>query len=376
MLLDCFEGSISAESETSPFPGNNLPALRRWECISLGLFFIASALSAGMDGALCNFPVLFRSLFTLYFRHVMLKSCRIIKRWIFMKDSGVIFLVILFVAALSPGCAREGLNDAVRNGQVALYDGKYEEAVPHLKRVAALAPEEPYAHYNLGMAYLMLGKNSAAAKAFERAAELSAASSNTDALEALGEARRRQKRFSSAKSAYEQAMSRVGRHGRLLAGLAACEMAEGRNEYALSLLQEALRDSPENPAVLFNMALLKKNVSRDLGSAAGYYIKYLLLTSPGEFPEQDAAALRALAEIHEFRDPEVISNVSRYVNASRSASDAGVAAQYAYGAVMADPTDPAALLLFIDKLDAAGRKDYAEQMRSRYRRLFPGALGL
>ncbi|MBR1608354.1 MAG: tetratricopeptide repeat protein, partial [Kiritimatiellae bacterium] len=90
------------------------------------------------------------------------------------------------LAAAAAGCSRVPPAVAVAEGQRALSEGRFEEAIPLLRAAARANKGETDAWYNLGMANLMAGHNRAAENAFSKAAALAASTDSSDALVALG----------------------------------------------------------------------------------------------------------------------------------------------------------------------------------------------
>lgn len=238
------------------------------------------------------------------------------------------------VAGVLAGCSREPLALSVAKGQEALRNGEYEQAAKHLRRAARSNSDSAVLQFNLGMAELEAGHLPKAAAAFSRAAALTA-DGNTDALEALARVRHLQHRWDDANAAYEQAIQKAGRRPRLLAAMAATELANQRGEAAIGLLAEALAQDPEEPAALYNMACVQRDAFSDPAAAVAYFNRFLEVTPASEAPMR-AKATTALDLLGGVR-PATSARAESLIVKSRQATVPAEAAVAAEQAAHEDP---------------------------------------
>lgn len=293
--------------------------------------------------------------------------------------------VALFAALLiaAAGCSRTPPGVSVAEGRIALTEGRYEDAIPHLRAAARAFRDSPAAWYNLGMANLMAGHNRAAEKALRRAVDLSEGTDDTDALSALGEARRRRHHSDLAAAAYRVALEKAFRKPRILAGLAACELDQGNVGAAERLLAEALQSGAKDPVVLFNSGVLHArpdSISSDPSSqtkAANCFVGFLRLSPPGQWPEKREEAVRRLAELNAKRPAEIQERVDELLFRAAAADRAGQtvrACELASDALNLDPSNPDCLarqVSFLRKRGRAGDLDKARANEALGHVLFP-----
>jgi tetratricopeptide (TPR) repeat protein len=267
------------------------------------------------------------------------------------------------------GCSREPAAARIAKGQQALREGRYREAADHLRRAARSKPESMVLHYNLGMAELERGRLGQAADAFSQAAELTTDGA-TDALEGLARARQLQERWDAASLAYERAVKQAGRLPRLLAGMAAIELKNGRGELALSLLTEALAQNPNEPTSLYNMACLQRDAFQDPAAAAAYFARFLEAAPESEAAARDRAgqALTALGDVRGATSLRAENLIVR----SRQAATADESVALAERAVAEDPLSADALWNLCGVLvKHGGEKERALRAYAKFARLFP-----
>ncbi len=150
--------------------------------------------------------------------------------------------------ALLEGLAAKAPNDALAAynlGQLLLVEGETESALVELRRAAALAPSDPDAHQALGSALALSGKREEAVESFRRAVELvpcfAAAQAN------LGTAYAELGRLPEAAAALEKAVSCDPAYAAGFKNLAAIHSQMGNLEGAIAAIEGALRASPEDP---------------------------------------------------------------------------------------------------------------------------------
>ena len=92
-------------------------------------------------------------------------------------------LISLILLVLLPGC---GENAAIKKGKGLLAAGDYQSAVTYFQQLVTAQPENPEAHYQLGLAYLKLDQHTEAIESLRTATR--SAPDRMDVQLALGEA--------------------------------------------------------------------------------------------------------------------------------------------------------------------------------------------
>lgn len=138
---------------------------------------------------------------------------------------------------------------------VALMEaGRAAEALPQLARLARAAPEYPPVWNNLGIALRRGGDPAAAEAAIRRG--LACPGGDTEAAWSnLGNVLRDQGRFDDAEAAYAAALARGGAPGTRY-NAALLQRDRGRVAEALALIRPALAARPDDPAWLWDYALM------------------------------------------------------------------------------------------------------------------------
>ncbi len=289
-----------------------------------------------------------------------------------------VLLASLFLASLAlitfPGCNRESSEEAIGRGQTALLDGDYKAATRHLKRAVKLNPGNEIILYNLGMAQMLATDYKAADRSFDEADRVSK-DGNTDALEALAEARRLAGDPEGAIRAIERAFSKVNRKAHLVAGLAVCEMEQGHNEYAHQLLQEALDTDSHNPVALFNMAvLLQKPQFNKPTKAADLFAQFITSAESAKFEKQKLRAIDALREINASRSEELQMQIDNLLMKARTAKTKNDTVNLTVEAVLLDRSNPDSMQGLIKALKDSGRTQQATALLTNFKDLFPNNL--
>ncbi len=281
-----------------------------------------------------------------------------------------VLLAFLLVASLS-GCNRETSNEAIGRGQTALLSGDYKAATRHLKRAVKLNPDNDIIHYNLGMAQLMATDYKGAERSFDKADKINL-DGNTDALEALAEARRLKGDYKGAIQAFERAFSKVNRKAHLVAGLAICEMEQGNNEYAHQLLQEALATDSKDPIAIFNMAvLMQKPQFNKPTKAAELYARFITSSESATYVKERGRAIQAIADIGSARPDELQMQIDDLLVKARTAKNKADAFTLTLEALLLDQSNPDSMLALIKVLKASGRAKHAEMMQTNFKSIFP-----
>jgi tetratricopeptide (TPR) repeat protein len=250
-------------------------------------------------------------------------------------------IAITAIAALASACARKPLDARIAAGQERLRAGFYPEAAKYLRSATKDKPNSGLLQYNLGMAELGAQNPKAAAKAFARAAELTADNSDTDALEGLARAWHMQGRWDKATDAYEQAIAKTGRSPHLLAGMAGAQINLRRYEQALVLLSEAFEQSIYDATALYNMACLQRDGFADQPAAANYFSRYLAF----QFDADEAGVKKAKQALEALGAvvPATSARADDLIMRSRQAANADEAIALAAQASAEDPWSADAL---------------------------------
>lgn len=158
-------------------------------------------------------------------------------------------------------------------GQIYFYKGNFEMAADHLRKAAALAPDNGRYRYNLGVIYLRLNRNQEATQEFQRA--LDAGVNDASVYRALSRA-------------FVQMRQPV---------------------LAIRALEKALYLTPDDPATLFLLGDLYYD-QQDLLKAAEVF-KRIVNTTPGDRNTEDALLKLAAVQMDLERSNEAIDALER-----------------------------------------------------------------
>ncbi len=122
-----------------------------------------------------------------------------------------------------------------RLGALFIERRNYDEAVQWLEKALRLRPEDARNRYNLGIAYLHLGKDEKAREQFIRAEERGR--NDVAMLEKLGEAYTRMKDYERSKEIYEEILKKNRRNVRVLARLGEIHYEKGEYDRALEFFR-------------------------------------------------------------------------------------------------------------------------------------------
>ncbi len=150
--------------------------------------------------------------------------------------------------ALLEGLAAKAPNDALAAynlGQLLLVEGSIEEALVELRRAAALAPSDPDVRQAIGSALALSGRREEAIESFRRAVELAPCFAAAQAN--LGAAYAELGRLPEAAAALETAVSCDPAYAAGFKNLAAIQLQMGNLDGAIIAMRGALRASPEDP---------------------------------------------------------------------------------------------------------------------------------
>jgi tetratricopeptide (TPR) repeat protein len=122
-----------------------------------------------------------------------------------------------------------------RLGALFIERRNYEQAVQWLEEALRLRPDDARNRYNLGVAYLHLGKDEKAREQFIRAEEQGR--SDVAMLEKLGEAYTRMKDYERSEQIYEEILRKNRRNVRVLARLGEIHYEKGEYDRALEFFR-------------------------------------------------------------------------------------------------------------------------------------------
>ena len=150
--------------------------------------------------------------------------------------------------ALLEGLAAKAPSDALAAynlGQLLLVEGETESALVELLRAASLAPSDPDVHQALGSALALSGRREEAVESFRRAVELAPCFAAAQAN--LGAAYGELGRLPEAAAALGKAVSCDPAYAAGFKNLAAIQFQMGNLDRAITAMREALRASPVDP---------------------------------------------------------------------------------------------------------------------------------
>jgi tetratricopeptide (TPR) repeat protein len=145
--------------------------------------------------------------------------------------------------------------------------GRVAEALAGFEKAAALAPNLPQAHYNLGVAYSNHGRIADALNAFQRAVSL--APGFAEAQANLGAALTEQDRLEAAVAALRKSISLAPDNPPVHNNLGTALKKQGRLQEAAAAYREAIRLSPAYAEAMCNLAAVLREL-RQFEEAAAY----------------------------------------------------------------------------------------------------------
>lgn len=191
-------------------------------------------------------------------------------------------------------------------GQLALAQGRPQDALRDLGAALERQPKATRLHYPLGMAYRALGRLDEARAHLEQAGRIGVQPRDPllESVQALrrgessylieGHQAYRAGDFSAAATAYARAFEAGGAtSAAALVNLAAAEVRLGRANDALGHLQQAQRLEPDSPSVLFNLGTLLAGGSQP--AEALVPLRRLLALAPQDDEARLELALAAFA---------------------------------------------------------------------------------
>ncbi|HEV7425085.1 MAG TPA: tetratricopeptide repeat protein [Thermoanaerobaculia bacterium] len=183
-----------------------------------------------------------------------------------------IVLALLFAAVST--FADDARPKAVHNATVLVDEGKVDEAIAALKKLAADDPADIDTAYELGLAYAAKGDNANCRKVLEPLAEIKSDS-----------------------------------RGRILGMLGNCLDQMGESEKAIAAYRRGLQDAPDDSGLLFNLAvtlfqrgegdeardLLKQDVEKNPAHASGHLVLAQVFEAQGFYVPATFSYLHFLA---------------------------------------------------------------------------------
>ncbi len=177
-------------------------------------------------------------------------------------------LVAAGLAASAYGMWQWETRSSVQTGMRLLTHGDGPAAVRALLHAVADAPEDPHAHYYLGLAYARMGQDGAALNQLEDAVRL--APNDARFHDGLGRVRRAAGDPDLALAEFEAAAGAEAREPRYQVHAAGVLLDEGRVGSAIERLHRAVELAPESPEVHLVLA----EALRRLGDRASMVREY------------------------------------------------------------------------------------------------------
>lgn len=159
-----------------------------------------------------------------------------------------------------------------------------------LLRAREAAPENPLAHFYLGLAEAALGSLESAVDGFRTAAGLDPA--NPEARVALGRTLAQLGRAEEARAAYRAALAAAPGSPAALVGLGRLELQRGRPEAAAAAFEAALDADPRHRQALYNLAAALALLGRD-EEAAAVRRRFAAAAAAGDDPARSLSRTRS-----------------------------------------------------------------------------------
>ncbi|NTV51646.1 MAG: tetratricopeptide repeat protein [Candidatus Firestonebacteria bacterium] len=160
----------------------------------------------------------------------------------------IIMLLILpmtVMAARSSGEVRKDDPNALFNTGLALYqNGKFKEAIPPLRRLLDLSPNDEMALVLLGTIHLQIDSLDDAEKYYQKTLDINA--KNIDALNNLSLVYYKQKRYEAAISELLQSLSAQPNNSDTLLTLATIYSEAGKNDEAVATYRRLVQSDPKS----------------------------------------------------------------------------------------------------------------------------------
>ncbi len=214
-----------------------------------------------------------------------------------MKLNHIRAVLLLLIAAAAPVRAQT-LEDHVRQGNLALRDGRWQDAVISFSRAVELEPKSASAHAGKVRSLLRLSRTADAARALQAA--VSAAPDSPAVHEAAGELRLRQGRFDAALLEFRRALATDPMFAPAWWGMARVHAAMSMRETARKEALQALALVPDDPDLLLTWAQLQKTSKLALPALERYLAIRPLNDSQRQWIGNQIALLNALQDRKTF----------------------------------------------------------------------------
>ena len=180
---------------------------------------------------------------------------------------------------------------ATREGLQAFRNGDYEAAVAHLEQFVQEAPDNPFGHMYLGLAYRKLGDPEAGIQAMEAAFEIVPGSPSFQRY--LVAMLRESGQNAEAEVVLQQYLELNPEDQTAKVELARTMRAEGKTEEAIFGMQEVLAESPENLSAQLELGESLKTAGRVEEAATAF--RTAAVTNPDSAVAQHALGVTELA---------------------------------------------------------------------------------
>jgi len=217
-------------------------------------------------------------------------------------------------------------------GVLYLTLGQYEDTLKSWKKAAAILPDFPRIHYDLGMIYYQLGDQQNAVAELSRAVQgfrfPSEKPEQTKALKALGSVFASQNNLFAARNAYSRALALDPKNKDIKRELAVLQMKMGQFDGAIREFESLLYQDADNPKLLTDLGISYYEIKRYNESER--YLNRVLQLSPNGAPE-NLQAHNYLAKVYyQSKQPGKAIEHFRAACASRPSADClkGLAQMY------------------------------------------------
>ncbi len=248
--------------------------------------------------------------------------------------------------------------------KVASNQGRWGDAISHLKKSIALAPEFPDTYDELGNIMALLGKWADAALCFKTALKLNPdiAETNLKLAKVLIE----QQKFNEAIFCYQQSLKLNPVQADVHNGLASIYTRQKQFDLAVKHLQESLRIKPEQPAMLENLARIYSYQGKNK-QAIEYWEKALQYNPNQPQILNSLAWIKAISSDADLRDEKKALQLARQACELTNFQDAymmdTLAAALAATGNFGEATDKARKA--IELANAANNKKLAAEIEER-----------
>ncbi len=141
-------------------------------------------------------------------------------------------------------------------GEICRRNGRLDDAVREARRAVALDPNEPEAHYNLGLALADQEDAAAALASYQRAVSLNPG--HGQALNNMGSVFEAEEHQAEAEASYRHAITINPRHTEALNNLGSLLSKDGRIDEARDLFEQSLAVDPAAVTSHYNLSNLKR----------------------------------------------------------------------------------------------------------------------